>query len=344
MSIALMKKLKEMAKKVKEKAENRESDFEKIDWFKPELGENSIRFLPHWKKPDDSLPWVELRIHFIPKVSNSGKQYVIPARCLSDFEEDCPLCVAYEKLMNSGDKEGAKRLRPQTRFIYNLLNYKDRKVQPYMCGQQIHVLLASWIGDVDGNLFDIDSGYDFKLVKSQKAGVPKMVGTSYGLRPLLKPSSIPEKLRVLLESMPDLSKMYDTKEIKVMNEFLGTKSSEEEEEEEDERPSRSSVERAKLASSKARARMPDEDDEEEQEAPRKKVAKKAPVEEDEDEQEAPRKKVAKKAPVEEDEDEQENMFKPKKKPFAAKSKPVEDDEDEEVDDDDLEQELRKLGV
>lgn len=310
-SSALMKKLKDQARQVKTAAENRGSgeQYEKTDWFKPEIGENPIRFLPHWKRPDSELGWIQVKLHFISVKKNDGTLISgVPARCMADFNEDCPLCSAYEKVVKT-DKEAARRLRATTRYLFNVMNYKTRKVQPYACGQQIYEILMGWVGDIEGNIFDVDAGYDFKLIKIQKAGQPKLTGTSYQLRPIMKVSAVPEKLKTLVESMPDLSKLYATKELAAMYEFIGVSApekDEEEEEEEEEKPRKSSsMDRAKAAAAKVKAKA---------------------VEEDEDE--------------EDDDDLEEEA------PKSKKSAPAKKKKDEDIDDvdDELERELRELGV
>lgn len=317
--MSLYEKLKREAKAVKARQETRQQGgFEKIDWFVPTVGDNRIRFLPHPTKPDAISPWQVVKVHYIPvkKKDGSFTSNNVPLRCLSDFKEDCPLCKAFDKLVKT-DKEKARNLRAGERYLYNVLSYDTRKVQPYAAGVTIHEELMGWFEELDCNVFDLEEGYDWKLVKTVKAGASKMTGTKYKLRPSAKAAPMPEKLKALLTSCVDLTTLYAANDKKSMLEFLGEGGGDEDDDttvtdddfgpkfdDEDDEPRAKSAEKAKAAATKVKKARDEDEDE-----------------------------------VEEDEDED----RPAARRADGKKKKV-DEDDEDYSDPDLERELQELGV
>jgi hypothetical protein len=318
----LMEKLKKESGRLKEAAASRQDFGPKIDWFKPQAGENLIRFLPNMKDEGD-LPFRLVRIHYINVKKNDGGFANIPARCLQELGETCPICKAYEKTIKT-DKEKAKNFRITERYLYNVLDYKTRKVQPFAAGITVHQVVMDYIDDFGENLFSVDAGRDWKLVQKVDPRKPKGLGTSYSARPGVKDSAVPEKLKPLLEGAVDLSTLYATNEKAKMLAFLGETPDEEEEDdvptsfdEEEEEPVKktaTSADKAKAAAEAAKAKA-------------KKTTKPKDEEEEEDDD-------LPKFEDDEDEEEDEDDDKP-----AKKSKGKVD-----VDDDELDQELRDLGV
>lgn len=330
---SLAELMKTEQNRLKKQAENR-GGFDKVDWFKPEADENLIRFLPHKRKPDSKSPFVHVRLHYISFMRGGKLIQNIPARCLRDFGEDCPCCDRYEIEVKK-DKEKARRLRPTERYLYNIIDYKNKKVVPYAVGIQIHeIIMGNW-NDIGLDMFDVEEGRDWKIIKKEDKSKAKGFNVSYAARPMPNPSAVPPKLHSLLKDMADLDKLYMEKEEEGMIEFCGytagKKGRDEDEDEEDEVPS--SVSKAKAAAAKAKRSRVDEDEEEEDDGipffskSKKKVVveddedevpvkkKKKPVDEDE-EDEAP---VRKKRPIEDEEDEA---------PVKKKKRPVDEDEDE----------------
>jgi len=313
MKTSLLDRLRAEAKKLKEDAATR-GNFEKVDWFYAAAGDNLLRILPHPKSKDEFF-FKEVRLHFMPFKKNNGSMVQVPVRCLYDFDEKCPLCLAFEKVVRT-DKEKAQGFRVTTRYLYNVINYTERKVQPYAAPKTVHEEVMGWLGEFNSDVSNVDTGRDFKISKKTVSG-----RTSYSVKPSMKESAVPEKLRPLLNNCVDFDELYKSNEKAKMMEFLGASGALKKAAKDEEEEPEVDVE---------------EDDVPFAPPPRKKVAPKAeeedePVfeEEEEEEKEEEEKEVVKKSAA-------------KVKKSLAKIKEEEDEVSE--DDDELSKELRDLGV
>lgn len=207
--MSLLDRLKEEAKKQREKKEGG-TEFVKVNWYKPEKGDNLVRFLPSikekdWKKEYEHDFWKEVRTHF--GVPDAGGKYTGPARCLRDFNKNCPLCDAHDYLVEK-DKEAAREFRVTKRFLMNVIDYKNKKVCVYPCPQTIFSEILEWIEETGTNVTHAQEGRNFKLIKEVEAGKPVQFGTSYKLRPDLNASAIPTKMIGMLDEMTNLDEVY----------------------------------------------------------------------------------------------------------------------------------------
>lgn len=288
--MSLMEKLKKEAVRLKASEKERKT-FDKIDWYTPDEGDNNIRLLPHKDKPDDENPFRRVVVHYMQIKKKDGGYANLPFRCLTELDDTCPLCKKFAQLQKAGDKEGAQKFRPAERYLWNVINYKERKVQPYSAPLTVHNEIIGWIDEVD------ILNRDWRLTKKKGKGIQ----VEYSVRPSLKDSSITEKMKPLLETMVDLDGLYNENEKKRMLEFIGEEVEEVEDEDlEDDKAERLAAAKAKAAKAKVKAKPEPEEDEEPEFAEPKSKAKPAPkkmaVEEDEEEDE--------KAEIEVDDDEE----------------------------------------
>jgi hypothetical protein len=326
---SLIDKIKAEQARIQEKKDSR-GGFEKVEWFKPQEGDNTIRILPALNA--DELPWKTVKLHYIAiKKKDGGIVQGIPVRCLHDLGHDsCPLCDASKELYSGSekDKERAKQMSVKEVNIYNVIDYKNRKVLPYACGITVHEEIVNYLGEHGEELFDLDTGRNWKIVKKVDPRKPKNLGIKYSVRVDIKDSAVPTKLRPLLEGAVDLNTLYADADMKAINAYLESLGFD--------------VEDDEPAPAKKASKVVEEDEDEddfEEEAPKKKApAKKAapPVDEDEDEDEDEDFDF-------EDEDEEEEEA-PKKVASSSKAKKAikaieEDEEDEDEDFDDFEKEL-----
>jgi gp32 DNA binding protein like len=308
------KKMMERTRQIRQEAEENSGRFERVDWFIPQKGDNSIRILPGRKTEEDFFRQVST--HFMPVRKKDGTMAKIPVRCLRDFDQDCPICRGFARMVKSEDaktKDDANWLRPSTKFLVNVINYQERKVQPYAMALSVFNSITGWMEELGTPIFDLEQGRDFKVVKKTKGG-----RTEYEVRPSMSDSAVPEKLRPLLEGAMDLEDLYKDNERERMEEYIATLSF-------------------------------GDDEAEEEEAPR--VTKKKQIEE---EDEIVPRVAKKKHEIEEDEtdDEDEELdlpkakFKSKAKDAPKKSKKPVDDEDDfgDLDDEDLDKEFDSLNV
>lgn len=253
-----LEKLKKESERLRKDAESRGGGYEKTDWYKCDMGDNLIRILPY----GEELPYLEANVHYVPITKKTGGTVNIPLRCPGDFEEDCPLCNAYDKMVKK-DKDKARKMLRRRVFLYNVLVYKPpQKVQPWAAGQQVQDKIWEYAGDLaadDCNVFDTEAGRDWKLIKKKDPRIPGNLGISYDIRPGSKNAPVPEKVAHLLDGAVDLSTLYARNEddLKKMKEFLGESDEEMYEEEEDlpevKAPAASAA-RAKAAAAAAKAK------------------------------------------------------------------------------------------
>ena len=333
MAKSLLDRMREKAKEAEKRKEERKN-FESVNWFRVAEGDNRFRILP--SKKEDELPFQERTTHFVPRKKRDGGTYNGHVRCLEDLEKECPICEAWrvEKKANPKGKL-AENLRPSKRALLNILSYgtKTDKIDPaifvWACPLGVHEDILGWVGDL-GEFWDIDAGRNWRVRKTVDKKRGARMGTEYKVYPDMKDSAIPEKFKPLLEEAADLSQIWPEDEAEVYVfaiKALGVGEAEEaEDEEEDYVPPKKSKKPVKVEVEEDE----EEDEEEEEYVPPKKSKKPAPKpepeEDDEDEDDDPPPPPKKKRPVEE----------PKKKKKTL---------DEEIGlEDDLEAELRSLGI
>jgi hypothetical protein len=271
---------------------------------------------------------------------------------LRDFEEDCPICTAFAKMVKSTDvktKEEANWLRPSTKFLVNIVNYQDRKVQPFAMALSVFNSITGWMEEFGTPIYDIEAGRDFKLIKKVKAGK-----TEYEVRPSMKDTAIPEKLMGLIEGCSDLETLYSENNREKMEAYVESIGYEADaDDDEDEEEDRAAAARAKAKSAvvkKKAAPVVEEDedeDEDEEEVPKSKLKSKSKDEDEDDEDE----EADADDEIEDDEDEEEVPVKKKPSPKSApvkakaKAKPAADEDfGVDLDDDDLDKEFENLDV
>lgn len=208
----LRKKMREEAK-ILEKERAEQSKFEKFDMFKPAIGNNIIRILPHWDKPETELFYVKRKIHFISKRGNNGQTYNAPIRCK---EDDCKLCKAYNYLKAKNSKK-VDDFKWTIRFIYNILDYgiqnKQKIYSPcikvYPAPVTIHGEIMEYFGEEEEDFCNIKKGRDWRLKKKVDPKKSAKYGTSYLIRAHPNVTAIPEKLMDLLSDMVNLDNIYN---------------------------------------------------------------------------------------------------------------------------------------
>lgn len=291
MKASLKERLKAEANRLQVQKESR-GNFTKVEWFKPETGKNLIRILPIKGLED---PYKAIRQHLISiRKTDGAMAHNVPVRCGRDLKKtrdakrgDCLVCDAYEKLIKV-DKDKAKPLRPQDKFLYLIFDFNTKKVLPYSAPSTVHseiIGFAADMSDEDDNPFDLKAGRNWSLTKKIDPAKGKIYGTSYQVRPGSSPSEFPDKLHSLINEATDMSSIfedYDVDKIKLFLSSLRLDTASDDDEDlvkadDDEEDFSKAKAKAKLASAKAkssRVQMPDEtedefeaslDDEEEEE-------------------------------------------------------------------------------
>lgn len=146
----------------------------------------TIRFLP---APDHDLPWVEEVKHGFQPEGGQGKWFI--EHCLRQFGEQCPICAAgwemkqrSDRTGSEKDKELAKKMMKQEKYIVNILVIKDRqtpenegKVFLWKFGREVMKKIMAAVnpseesGDEPKLVFEPKEGTNFKVsLYSTKGG------------------------------------------------------------------------------------------------------------------------------------------------------------------------------
>jgi len=180
---------------------------DRLEFFKPIVGENLLRILPMGESEDLEYPFKEFRVHGFyvstGQADGTGKpgQIYRGFVCLRDPENhedtDCPLCnlvsALWEEsklLTDAGDKKGAdllikkaKSLRAMDRVIANIIDGKEpdpsKKFKLYEFSRTLYKDFLVFLQSEDyGIISDVKSGTDFTLTR-----VGTGLDTSYTLIP-----------------------------------------------------------------------------------------------------------------------------------------------------------------
>lgn len=115
--------------KVKEHSEQSGGSFDSIlkqgfDMYRPKNGENTIRILPPTFK--DFEYWgLEIWVH--NRIGSDESSYL----CLNKMRgKDCPICEAAEETSKAGEKEEARALKANKRFLMWLIDRDEKKPMP----------------------------------------------------------------------------------------------------------------------------------------------------------------------------------------------------------------------
>ena len=116
----LLEKLRKEAVKTQKEKESREANrFNRVDFFKPEKGKNSIRILPHWKSPEDEFFFVKKVVHYIPALKQDKSGVIkIPALCQKEhFGKPCLICKVADKAQTLTKSAGKKDQETPSRLF-----------------------------------------------------------------------------------------------------------------------------------------------------------------------------------------------------------------------------------
>lgn len=204
-------------------------------FWRPEEGDNHIRIVP----TADGDPFKEYWFHY-----NVGKNagFLCPKK---NFNKPCPCCDFAWHIMGeakaSNDTEAlklAKSLLPRQRFFSPVLvrGEEDKQVKIWGYGKMAYENLLNLVLNPDyGDITDIAEGTDLVLNygKPPGASFPQTkIQPRRRTSPLCEEGVDSPKTKELLESIPDIPKLFEEKsadEIETMlDTFLSGKSSEEE--------------------------------------------------------------------------------------------------------------------
>ena len=175
-------------------------------------GMNTVRILPG--KDDDTMFYAETKIHRVP----SGDGQVKNVHCRKIHGEPCPLCDAYYGLWKEPNKDEdlARQIKPRARYYMNVVDRETGDVKILSIGVILFKkIIAAMLDEDFGDITDLESGNDFKIVKIMEGQWPKYDQS----QPRPKSSEAGSKAEVAawMESLHDihaLVKLEDYEDVK----------------------------------------------------------------------------------------------------------------------------------
>jgi hypothetical protein len=199
-------------------AGNSNSDFLQKFYQIPE-GTNAVRILP-WKDEDREF-YAETKIHRVPQPDGTVKNM----HCRKVHGEKCPMCDLYYGLWKTGRKEDedlARKIKPRARYYMNILDRASGDVKILSIGVILFKKIIGAMLDEDfGDITDLESGHDFKIVKEMDGQWPKYDQSS----PRPKASELGSKAETAatmdsLHDIHDLVKLEDYEDVKKATDML----------------------------------------------------------------------------------------------------------------------------
>tara|TARA_R110002074_G_scaffold127756_6_gene267523 strand:- start:733 stop:1473 length:741 start_codon:yes stop_codon:yes gene_type:complete len=133
-------------------------------------GTNSVRILPG--KDEDTMFYAETKIHRVP----TGDGQVKNVHCRKMHGEPCPLCDAYYSLWKEPNKDEdlARQIKPRSRYYLNVVDRETGDVKILSIGVILFKkVIAAMLDEDFGDITDLASGHDFKIVKIMEGQWPK---------------------------------------------------------------------------------------------------------------------------------------------------------------------------
>ena len=194
------------------------SDFLQKFYQIPE-GTNAVRILP-WKD-DEKEFYAETKIHRVPQPDGNVKNI----HCRKVHGEKCPMCDLYFGLWKTGrkdDEDLARKIKPRSRYYMNILDRDSGDVKILSVGVILFKKIIGAMLDEDfGDITDVESGHDFKIVKEMEGQWPKYDQSA----PRPKSSELGSASEVAsvmdsLHNIHDLVKLEDYEEVKKATDML----------------------------------------------------------------------------------------------------------------------------
>lgn len=189
----------------------------KTNYFKPQIGEYDIRFLP--LKTEDNVPYVS--VSFYTKLSQN--RYVAP----STFGMEDPILDFFSEIRKDRNNWNiAKNLKTTERFFVSVMvrskekGGKDEGPLVWEISDELRMKFLNILRNkdfVDEDMLDPNTGYDFSLTVTQaiENGKPRMWNgfaiKQYDLLNRRKPSklaSTKEETEKLIQAIPDVVGMF----------------------------------------------------------------------------------------------------------------------------------------
>jgi hypothetical protein len=153
-------------------------DFNLDNFLQLHEGSNVVRLLPG--KDEETQFYAETKIHRISFPTSQdgltgGK--IRNVHCRAVHGDKCPICDLYFGLWKTGIKEDedlARQIKGRSRYYINAVDRESGSVKILSIGIMIFQKLLNTILDEDyGDITDLKTGHDFKIVKIMDGQFPK---------------------------------------------------------------------------------------------------------------------------------------------------------------------------
>ena len=194
------------------------SDFLK-NFLQIQEGTNLLRILPN--KDDEKLFYCETKIHRVPY--NDAVRNI---HCRKVHGEPCPLCDLYFGLWKTGrqeDEDLARQIKPRARYYMNVIDRESNEVKILSVGVILFKkIIAAMLDEDFGDITDLETGHDFKIIKVMEGQWPKYDQSSP--RPKSSEAGSKAEVAAWMDSLHDihaLVKLEDYEDVKkTMQELL----------------------------------------------------------------------------------------------------------------------------
>ena len=185
-----------------------------------EEGTNLIRILP-WKDEDKQF-YAETKIHRVEMNDGMAKNF----HCRKVHNKECPLCDTYYALWKkSTDKDDefankARLIKARERYYMNVVSRTDNGDQPVKIlsvGVMVFKKIIGTMLDEDfGDITDLQSGHDFKIVKVMEGMWPKYDQSQPRPKPEVAGSD--KSIAVWMDSLHDIHALVRLEEYTAVKE------------------------------------------------------------------------------------------------------------------------------
>lgn len=175
-----------------------------VSFWRPSVGKNVARVLPHWSGDMGKVFFKKTKVHF---GIGPEKNRVVCRLNLNSASEACPVCDYVKDLLQSGRREDAfiaKDIMSRERFAVNMIDVQDPKagVQVWEMGRGLfNDVLLLFLDDEYGDLDNLESGRHV-IINRQGEG---KTDTRYHVMPSSTVTRVPQKV---MERAHDLDNIY----------------------------------------------------------------------------------------------------------------------------------------
>jgi len=180
-------------------------------------GTNAIRILPG---KEDELFYAETKIHRVPDGQGGTKN----VHCRKIHGEPCPMCDAYYSLWKEPykDEDLARQIKPRARYYMNVVDRESGDVKILSIGVILFKkIIAAMLDEDFGDITNMDTGHDFKIVKIMEGQWPKYDQSQP--RPKSSPAGSKAEMAAWMDSLHDvhaLVKLEDYEGVKTAAQAL----------------------------------------------------------------------------------------------------------------------------